>query len=196
VGQRLREILLDPRTGALSPRTETLLYGADKAEHLAQVVRPALARGAIVITDRYVDSTLAYQGAGRDLGLDDVEQIARWSTGDLRPHLTVLLDLPPDIGRSRFEVADRLESEPASFHQRVRTAFLTLAAADTDHYLVLDARLPPAELAEHIRSRVQPLLALAGRTAERGAEGHLRWRRSSASRAAVAEEAPDRMVQR
>ena len=196
VGQRLREILLDPRTGALSPRTETLLYGADKAEHLAQVVRPALARGAVVITDRYVDSTLAYQGAGRDLALDDVEQIARWSTGDLRPHLTVLLDLPPEVGRSRFDVADRLESEPTSFHERVRAAFLTLAAADADHYLVLDARLPPADLAEQIRSRVQPLLALAGRIAEHGAEGHLRWRRSSGTRAAVSQQAPDQVAQR
>ena len=183
VGRRLRDLLLDPQTGGLSPRTETLLYGADKAEHLHRVVLPALARGAIVVTDRYVDSTLAYQGAGRDLLVDDVERVARWATGDLRPHLTVLLDLPPDIGRSRFDLADRLEAEPASFHERIRSAFLALAAADADHYLVLDARQPPPVLAAQIRSKVEPLLALAGRPAEHGVEAPPRWRRVRRARA-------------
>ena len=101
---------------------------------------PALARGEVVITDRYVDSTLAYQGAGRDLAVDEVEQVARWATGDLRPHLTVLLDLEPEAGLGRFEERDRIEGESLEFHQRVRQGFLELAAADPDHYLVLDAR--------------------------------------------------------
>ena len=198
VGQRLRELLLDPGTGQLSARTETLLYGADKSEHLAQVIRPALARGAVVVTDRYVDSTLAYQGAGRELAPDEVERIARWATGDLRPHLTVLLDLPPDVGRSRFETADRMESEPDDFHQRVRAAFLTLAASDADHYLVLDARQPAEDLAEQVRSRVEPLLALAGRAADHTVETPHRWRRRSDVHATAppAHQTPDHAGQR
>ena len=110
VGAKLRQILLDPSTGALDHRAEALLYAADKAEHVQKVVRPALARGAVVITDRYVDSTLAYQGVGRDLG-DDVERTARWATGDLRPHLTVVLDVDPGLGLGRFDTQDRIEAE-------------------------------------------------------------------------------------
>ncbi len=103
VGQELRRIVLSPETGELSDRTETLLYAADKAEHVHAVVRPALDRGAVVITDRYVDSTLAYQGAGRPLEVGEVERVARWATGDLRPHLTVVLDLDPATGLRRFD---------------------------------------------------------------------------------------------
>ena len=130
IGQLLRRIVLDPATGPMSDRTETLLYAADKAEHVERVVRPALARGAVVVTDRYVDSTLAYQGAGRSLADDEVERIARWATGDLRPHLTVLLDLDPQAGFTRFEERDRIEGESVEFHQRVRSMFLRLAEAD------------------------------------------------------------------
>ena len=124
VGQELRRIVLSPETGELSDRTETLLYAADKAEHVHAVVRPALARGAVVITDRYVDSTLAYQGAGRPLEVAEVERVARWATGDLRPHLTVVLDLDPATGLRRFEGRDRIEQEGLAFHERVRAAFL------------------------------------------------------------------------
>ena len=113
----------------MSDRTEALLYAADKAEHVDRVVVPALERGAVVVTDRYVDSTLAYQGAGRDLADAEVERIARWATGDLRPHLTVLLDLEPSAGLGRFEERDRIEAESLEFHQRVRAMFLRLAAA-------------------------------------------------------------------
>ena len=98
VGVRVRQIVLDPATGELSDRTESLLYAADKAEHVHSVVQPALDRGEVVITDRYVDSMLAYQGAGRPLELAEVEHVARWATHDLRPHLTVVLDLAPDHG--------------------------------------------------------------------------------------------------
>lgn len=163
VGRRLREIVLDPATGALADRTEALLYAADKAEHVAAVVEPALARGEVVITDRYVDSTLAYQGAGRDLDPDEVEAVARWATGDLRPHLTVVLDLDPGVGMSRFADRDRIEGESAEFHQRVRSAFLAMAAADPAHYLVLDARGPIDELAALIWGAVEPWLRLAVR---------------------------------
>ena len=127
VGQKLRQIVLDPATGDISHRTEALLYAADKAEHVDRVVAPALARGAVVVTDRYVDSTLAYQGAGRDLVDREVERVARWATDDLRPHLTVLLDLPPQQGLTRFEERDRIEAESVEFHERVREMFLQLA---------------------------------------------------------------------
>ena len=111
VGAEMRRIVLSPETGELSHRTEVLLYAADKAEHVDTVVIPALERGEVVITDRYVDSTLAYQGAGRDLDVDEVEEVARWATGDLRPHLTVVLDVDPSEGLGRFEGRDRIEGE-------------------------------------------------------------------------------------
>lgn len=158
VGQKLRGIVLDPATGALADRTETLLYAADKAEHVERVVRPALERGAVVVTDRYVDSTLAYQGAGRSLADDEVEQIARWATGDLRPHLTVLLDVEPQVGLGRFEGRDRIEGESVEFHQRVRAMFLRLAAAHPERYLVVDGRQPADEIERLVRTRVEPLL--------------------------------------
>ena len=158
VGKALRRIVLSPETGTLSHRTEALLYAADKAEHVDTVVLPALARGEVVVTDRYVDSSLAYQGAGRDLLLADVERVNRWATGDLRPHLTVVLDLAPEAGLGRFTERDRIEGESLEFHLRVRQGFLDLAAADPEHYLVLDARAPVEEIAKAIRARVEVLL--------------------------------------
>ncbi|QSR29350.1 dTMP kinase [Nocardioides sp. S5] len=158
VGKELRRIVLDPATGDLSDRTEALLYAADKAEHVDHVVLPALARGEVVITDRYVDSTLAYQGAGRTLDVAEVEAVARWATRDLRPHLTVVLDLAPEAGLSRFDERDRIEGQSLEFHERVRQGFLDLAAADPDHYVVLDARAPIEEIAAAIQERIAPLL--------------------------------------
>ena len=157
-GQRIREILLDPETGELDHRAEALLYAADKSEHLRAVIVPALERGAVVICDRYVDSTLAYQGAGRDLDPDELEWIVRWSTNDLRPHLTVLLDVAPSEGLGRFEERDRIEAEGADFHGRVRDGFLALAAKDPEHYLVLDGRDDRNTIAAAILKRVQELL--------------------------------------
>jgi dTMP kinase len=164
IGQELRRIVLDPASGPMSDRTETLLYAADKAEHVERVVSPALARGAVVVTDRYVDSTLAYQAAGRDLDDADVEGIARWATGDLRPHLTVVLDLEPAAGLTRFTDRDRIEAESLDFHERVRAMFLRLAEAHPERYLVLDAREPVEEIERRIRSRVEPLLGQAAKT--------------------------------
>ena len=163
VGKALRRIVLSPETGELSDRTEALLYAADKAEHVDTVVQPALDRGAVVITDRYVDSTLAYQGAGRSLDVGEVEAVARWATHDLRPHLTVVLDLEPAAGLGRFEGRDRIEGESLEFHQRVREAFVAMAAADPAHYVVLDARAAIDDLAAAIRERVAPLLGQAVR---------------------------------
>lgn len=158
VGEVLRNIVLSPETGELSHRTEALVYAADKAEHVDAVVLPALAAGQVVITDRYVDSTLAYQGAGRDLDPVELEEVARWATRDLRPHLTVVLDLEPQAGLGRFEERDRIEGESLEFHQRVRAGFLALAGHDPEHYLVLDARAPVEEIAARIRDRVEELL--------------------------------------
>jgi dTMP kinase len=156
--------VLSPATGLLSDRTEALLYAADKAEHVDRVVAPALARGAVVVTDRYVDSTLAYQGAGRDLDDRELEHVARWATGHLRPHLTVVLDLPPDQGLTRFDGRDRIEAESVEFHERVREMFLQLAAGSPEHYLVVDARLPVPEVTAKIQERLRPLLRQAART--------------------------------
>lgn len=157
-GQRIREILLDPGTGDLDHRAEALLYAADKSEHLRAVILPALERGAVVVCDRYVDSTLAYQGAGRDLDPAELEGIVRWATNGLRPHLTVLLDVAPSEGLGRFEERDRIEAEGTEFHTRVRSGFLNLAEQDPEHYLVLDARGDRKELAAAILERVEALL--------------------------------------
>jgi dTMP kinase len=163
VGKQLREIVLGHATGELSARTEALLYAADKAEHVDTVVLPALERGEVVITDRYVDSSLAYQGACRVLDLGEVTTLQRWATADLRPHLTVVLDVEPDRGLGRLEARDRIEAEGPEFHQRARQAFLDFAAADPDHYVVLDARSPVDEIAAAVRARVEPLLTRAVR---------------------------------
>jgi dTMP kinase len=159
VGMRLRALLLDRSHAGLAPRAETLMYAADRAEHVASVIAPALDRGAIVVTDRYVDSSLAYQGAGRQLPLAEVAQLNTWATGGLTPDLTVLLDLPPvdGLGR-RVSSADRLESEPTEFHQRVRGGFLARAKSDPERYLVLDATRDPGELSRQIQARVRDLL--------------------------------------
>jgi dTMP kinase len=154
---------LSPETGALDHRAEVLLYAADKAVHVETLVKPALASGKVVITDRYVDSALAYQGAGRDLEADDVEKIARWATSELRPHLTVLLDVEPSTGLGRFDAPDRIEAESMTFHERVRDSFLTLARDDPEHYLVVDARLGKEAIAEAVRQRIAGSLVLADR---------------------------------
>ncbi|MFI8437090.1 dTMP kinase [Streptomyces sp. NPDC079020] len=162
VGKRLRSILLDVSSAGLSNRAEALLYAADRAEHVDSVVRPALERGAIVLSDRYIDSSVAYQGAGRDLAPTEIARISRWATGGLVPHLTVLLDVDPETARERFtEAPDRLESEPPEFHARVRSGFLTLAAADPTRYLVVDAGQEPEAITTVVRHRLDQLLPLS-----------------------------------
>ena len=159
IGMRLRALLLDTSHTGMSPRAEALMYAADRAEHVASVIAPALARGAIVITDRYVDSSLAYQGAGRDLPVDEIAGFNRWATGGRIPDLTILLDMDPMAGLSRrARSADRLEAEPADFHLRVRAGFLALARAEPARYLVLDADRPPAEITREIQERIRGLL--------------------------------------
>ncbi|WP_372408749.1 dTMP kinase [Streptomyces luteireticuli] len=162
IGKRLRAILLDVASAGLSDRAEALLYAADRAEHVNAVVRPALERGAVVISDRYIDSSVAYQGAGRDLSSTEIARINRWATEGLVPHLTVLLDVSPETARERFtEAPDRLESEPAEFHQRVRSGFLALAAAAPARYLVVDAGQEPDEVTTVVRHRLDQDLPLS-----------------------------------
>ncbi|MDT7551295.1 MAG: dTMP kinase [Actinomycetota bacterium] len=159
VGAQIRALLLDPANKGLSPRTEALLYAADRAQHVSAVILPALQRGAVVVTDRYVDSSLAYQGAGRDLERDDVARLSRWATGGLVPDLTLLLDVDPVLGLGRISGApDRIEQESLAFHQRVRQGFLDLAASDPDRYLVVAASEPPEVVGARVRERVAPLL--------------------------------------
>lgn len=164
LGAVLRGLLLHGDGGEVGARTEALLYAADKAEHLHQVVLPALRRGAVVVCDRYVDSMVAYQGAGRVLDADEVERVARWATDDLRPDLTVLLDLDPQAGLETLTEPDRLESAGLDFHTRARASFLALAARDPERYLVLPARRSRDELADAVAGRVEALLSgLPGR---------------------------------
>jgi dTMP kinase len=158
VGAALRAILLDHDTGELSPRTEALVYAADRAEHVGDLILPALAKGSVVITDRYVDSTLAYQGAGRSLNVADLHRLADFATGGLRPHLTVVLDVDPEVGLSRAGEHDRIESEPLDFHLRVRTEFLRLADVEPDRYLVVSAAGDVDTIHEAIREAIEPLL--------------------------------------
>ena len=159
MGMRLRALLLDTAHTGLSPRAEALMYAADRAEHVESVIAPALERGTVVVTDRYVDSSIAYQGRGRNQPVGEVAGLNRWATGGLEPDLTILLDLPPEAGLGRRSVsADRLEAEPADFHERVREGFLAQAQANPGRYLVLDATRTPAELSGLIQDRVRDVL--------------------------------------
>jgi dTMP kinase len=159
VGSVLRDLVLNPKWGDVSARAEALMYAADKAQHVYELVLPALRRGAVVISDRFVDSMLAYQGAGRDLDADRVEQIARWATRDLLPDLTVLLDLDPGQGVASIAEKDRLEGAGEQLHHRAREFFLDLAERDPQHYLVLPARDPIEGIAVSVRARVASLLS-------------------------------------
>jgi dTMP kinase len=155
-GAQVRRILLDSADGALTPRAEALLFAADRAHHVDTVIRPALERGEVVITDRYVDSSLAYQGAGRALSVDDIRRLSRWATSGLLPDLTILLDVDPEIGLERARTGgreqDRLERESLEFHQRVRRAFRALADSAPDRYLVVNADRRPEGVAAVVRS--------------------------------------------
>lgn len=161
VGNLIRDIVLHHR-GDIAPRAEALLYAADRAHHVATLVRPALARGEVVIQDRYLDSSVAYQGAGRVLDAGEVRNLSLWATGGALPDVTVLLDLDPAVARTRLDADDkpfdRLEAEKAEFHGRVRDAYLRLADAEPGRFLVLDATLPVAALADAVRARIAPLL--------------------------------------
>lgn len=143
LGQSIRAMLLHGVDGAkadIAPRAEALLFAADRAQHVAEVIRPALERGAVVITDRYLDSSLAYQAGGRELTLDEVRELSLWATKSLLPDRTYLLDMDPALSHNRLEhAADRMESAGDGFQARTRQAFLDLAKAEPDRFLVVDA---------------------------------------------------------
>jgi dTMP kinase len=161
VGQLIRDIVLHHR-GDIAPRAEALLYAADRAHHVATVVRPAIERGDIVLQDRYLDSSVAYQGAGRVLDATEVRDLSLWAAEGALPDLTLLLDLDPAAARTRLDADDkpfdRLEAEREEFHGRVRDAYLALAEAEPERFLVLDAAERPEAIAERIRARVGALL--------------------------------------
>lgn len=162
LGREIRSIVLDPANTELSLRAEALLYAADRAQHVSTIIAPALSAGQIVITDRYVDSSLAYQSAGRGQPLTEIAHLSAWATAGLKADLTLVLDLPVEVGLARVRgraAVDRLEAESHDFHERVRQAFLTLAAADPGRYLVLDATASPEALAGQIAGRVVALIA-------------------------------------
>jgi dTMP kinase len=146
--------LLGHETGVISPRAEALLYAADRAHHVFSTIRPALDRGDVVITDRYFDSSIAYQGAGRVLQPGEVARISRWATESLFPTLTILIDQSAEVGLGRLKSRDRLEAEPNDFHERVRQEFLQLAAQDPERYLVVDGTQTIDEIHEKIIERV------------------------------------------
>ncbi len=161
LGLELREIVLH-RRGHIAPRAEALIYAADRAHNIATKVRPAIERGEIVIQDRYLDSSVAYQGAGRVLDPIEVRDISLWATEGFLPHLTILLDLDEMIGRERLDESrtkyDRLEAEESDFHSRVRVGFIALAEAEPHRFLVLAATDSIESIAAAIRDRVTPLL--------------------------------------
>jgi dTMP kinase len=160
LGKDLRKILLGHETGAISPRAEALLYAADRAHHVYSVIRPALERGDVVITDRYFDSSVAYQGAGRVLNPAEVARISRWATESLYPTLTILIDVPAEIGLGRLQSRDRLEAESNDFHERVRQEYLQIAMMDPERYIVLDGTQPVNEIHRQITERVSEIQAL------------------------------------
>lgn len=156
LGKRLRSLLLDPDEAALAPRAELFLFLADRAQHLEEIIRPALRAGKVVLCDRFTDSTLAYQGYGRGMSLDELEYLNNLTIGSTRPDLVFILDLPPETGLARVKTrADanpavageaRFDLETLDFHQRARRGFLTLAAKDPRRIKVIDATRSPAEL--------------------------------------------------
>ena len=154
IGRRIRAVVLAPDLGDLDPRAEALLMAADRAQHVAEVLEPALARGTDVVTDRFAGSSLAYQGFGRGLDVAEVRRVSTWAAGGLEPDLIVLLDVPLDIAaRRRTAVDDRMEAESAEFHARVADGYRALAAAEPDRWVVVDASGPPDDVAERV-SRV------------------------------------------
>jgi dTMP kinase len=200
LGSVLRNLVLHAEEHKLGARAEALLFAADRADHMETVVRPALERGAIVLTDRHVDSSVAYQSGGRGLRADEVVGLSAFATEGVRPDLVVLLDLDPAVARARREErtgqADKLEAEAGPFHERVRATFLALAKAEPARYLVLNADQAPRILTGAIQDRLDQLLPPsaaevaknAQRVAEREAaiakEQEFRAARASAEQAA------------
>jgi dTMP kinase len=159
LGHQIRDLVLH---GAhVAPRAEALLFAADKAHHVDQLIRPALDRGEVVLTDRYTDSSVAYQGAGRDLGAQEIHDLNMWAVDELVPDLTVIVDVSAQEGRRRRgEVHDRLEAEADAFHEAIRAHFLAMAEGNPQRYLVVDGTLPPDEIHAAVLARLRSLVVL------------------------------------
>jgi len=188
LGIEIRKILLSHSTGEISPRAEALLYAADRAHHVYSVIRPALAQGDVVISDRYFDSSIAYQGAGRVLEPGEVARISRWATESLFPTLTIIIDLPPQVGLARLKSKDRLESQPIDFHERVRQEFLQIAALDPERYVIIDGNQSIEDTHAQIISKVSEIPALKRNAVED--KGNLLLRPIRAAGKAVKKAAP------
>ncbi len=159
LGREIRKLIL--HGGDVCPKAEALLYAADRAHHIATVVRPALERGAVVLADRYLDSSVAYQGVARDLGLDEVRNLSLWATDGLMPSLTLLLDVPVSVGAGRVGgTQDRIEAAGTAFHQAVRDEYLKLASADPQRWRVIDAKVSVDDVAARVREAVLPFVGL------------------------------------
>lgn len=157
LGAQIRELLL--HGDDVAPRAEALLFAADRAHHVASKIRPALERGAVVIGDRYLDSSVAYQGASRDLGTEEVRALSMWAVEELLPELTVLVDIPADEAAKRVgKVQDRLESEGRTFHERVREQYLEMAKKESDRFVIVDGNRSIAEISADVRAIVEPLI--------------------------------------
>jgi dTMP kinase len=166
IGRKLRELLLDPANRGLSDKAEALLYAADRAQHVDECIRPALDEGAIVICDRYIDSSVAYQGLVRGLGADQIRAISRWGTGALFPDMVFLLDFEAALGLERAGEHDRIEQEGVDFHRRVREAYRLLAERHANRFLILDGSKSQQEVAEEVRRKVDQMLAVRQETRE------------------------------
>jgi dTMP kinase len=159
LGERLRELLLDPKTGGVEPRTEALLFAASRSQHVATMIRPALEEGQVVLCDRYVDSSLAYQGVARGLGEQDVLTLNVWATQGLFPDLVLLFHLEPEVGLARSEDdPDRIEQEGSEFHAKVADAFLKIAEEHPERFVIVDANKPPDLVHEEVREALSRLL--------------------------------------
>jgi dTMP kinase len=194
LGIEIRKILLSHSTGEISPRAEALLYAADRAHHVYSVIRPALAAGQVVIGDRYFDSSIAYQGAGRVLEPGEVARISRWATESLFPTLTIIIDLPAEIGLGRLKSKDRLESQPIDFHERVRQEFLQLSLLDPERYFIVDGNKTIEEIHAEIITRVSEIGALKRNARED--KGNLLLRPIRAAGKAVKRAAPKKKAKK
>lgn len=156
LGRALRALVLDPDRAGPVPRAEALLMAADRAQHVEEIVLPALAEGRWVVTDRFSGSTLAYQGWGRGLATDSLRKMVGWAAGGIEADLSVLVDVPVEVARQRIGTSspDRLERLDPDFHERVRHGFVALARADPDHWAVVDGTAPPDEVAAAVRAEV------------------------------------------
>ncbi len=157
-GEAIRAIVLGNEYAGLSDQAEALLFAAARGEHVARVIRPALESGSVVVCDRYLDSSVAYQGYGRNLNAERIRELSMWATHSLLPDLTIVLDIDPKVGLSRVQSPDRMESEPEEYHQCVRQAFLDIAATNPQRYLVIDAMQDKDSIAQRIRAQVSELL--------------------------------------